>query len=123
MTLPRPSLLALIIFLLAIAVLLPGISEITGITGKDEYLLGLRTPMHMIEGAHGYAIERTNIAKGDTARFLAVLEEYRKAKEVTRKRLYLETMESVLPKVSEVYVIDKEQRSLLPLLNVGPTKK
>lgn len=54
MTLPRPSLLALIIFLLAIAVLLPGISEITGITGKDEYLLGLRTPMHMIESGHGW---------------------------------------------------------------------
>ncbi len=77
----------------------------------------------MIEGAHGYAIERTNIAKGDTARFLAVLEEYEKAKTVTRKRLYLETMETVLPKVSEVYVIDKEQRSLLPLLNVGSAKK
>ena len=54
MTLPRPSLLALILFLLAIAVLLPGISDITGITGKDEYLLGLRTPMHMIEGGHGW---------------------------------------------------------------------
>ncbi len=76
-----------------------------------------------IEGAHGYAIERTNIAKGDAARFLSVLEEYQKAKDVTRKRLYLETMEAVLPKVSEVYVIDKEQRSLLPLLNVGPSKK
>lgn len=54
MILPRPSLLALFIFLLAIAVLLPGISDITGITGKDEYLLGLRTPMHMIEGGHGW---------------------------------------------------------------------
>lgn len=77
----------------------------------------------LIEGAHGYAIERTNIAKGDTARFLSVLEEYEKAKAVTRKRLYLETMEEVLPRVSEIYVIDKEQRSLLPLLNVGPATK
>ena len=77
----------------------------------------------IFEEAHGYAIQRTNEAKGDTARFLAVLEEYKKAKDVTRKRLYLETMEKVLPKVSEVYVIDKEQRSLLPLLNVGPAKK
>lgn len=76
-----------------------------------------------IEGAHGYAIERTNIARGDAARFLSVLEEYEKAKAVTRKRLYLETMEAVLPKVSEIYVIDKEQRSLLPLLNVGTAKK
>ena len=54
MTLPRPSLLALFLFLLALAVLLPGITEVTGITGKDEYLLGLRTPMHMIEGGHGW---------------------------------------------------------------------
>lgn len=54
MTLPRPSLLALFLFLLAVAVLLPGITEVTGITGKDEYLLGLRTPMHMIEGGHGW---------------------------------------------------------------------
>lgn len=54
MTLPRPSLLAVFLFLLAIAVLLPGLSDITGITGKDEYLLGLRTPMHMIEGGHGW---------------------------------------------------------------------
>ncbi len=54
MTLPRPSLLAIFLFLLAVAVLLPGITEVTGITGKDEYLLGLRTPMHMIEGGHGW---------------------------------------------------------------------
>ncbi len=77
----------------------------------------------MIEGAYGYAIERTNIAKGDTSRFLSVLAEYEKAKAVTRKRLYLETMEAVLPKLSEIYVIDKEQRSLLPLLNVSPAQK
>jgi hypothetical protein len=54
LTLPRPFILALILFLLAVAVLLPGISDVTGITGKDEYLLGLRTPMHMIEGGHGW---------------------------------------------------------------------
>lgn len=54
MTLPRPSLLALFLFLLAVAVLLPGITEVTGVTGKDEYLLSLRTPMHMIEGGHGW---------------------------------------------------------------------
>lgn len=54
MTLPRPPVLALALFMLAIAVLLPGVTDITGITGKDEYLLGLRTPMHMIEGGHGW---------------------------------------------------------------------
>ena len=54
MTLPRPSILAILLFLLAMVVLIPGISEITGVTGKDEYLLGLRTPMHMLEGHHGW---------------------------------------------------------------------
>ena len=54
MTLPRPPVLALSLFILAIAVLLPGITDISGVTGKDEYLLGLRTPMHMIEGGHGW---------------------------------------------------------------------
>ena len=54
MTLPRPPILALLLFILAVAVLLPGITSVTGITGKDEYLLGLRTPMHMIEGGHGW---------------------------------------------------------------------
>ncbi|NOY16016.1 MAG: phospholipid carrier-dependent glycosyltransferase [Gammaproteobacteria bacterium] len=54
MTLPRPSILALFLFLLAVAVLLPGITDVTGVTGKDEYLLSLRTPMHMIEGGHGW---------------------------------------------------------------------
>ncbi len=73
----------------------------------------------MIEEAHGYAIERTNNAKGETARFLAVLTEYRQAKEVTRKRLYLESMGKVLPRVREVYLIDNEQKAILPFLNVN----
>ncbi len=74
----------------------------------------------LLEQAHGYAIERTNNAKGETARFLAVLAEYKRAKAVTRKRLYLESMEDVLPRVKEIYVIDSEQQSLLPFLNVNP---
>lgn len=73
----------------------------------------------LLEEAHGYAIERTNLAKGDTARFLAVLEEYRKAEDVTRQRMYLETMKEVLPTVTEIYVIDKEQQSILPFLDLS----
>ena len=76
-----------------------------------------------VEEAHGYAIERVNLAQGETSRFLALLEEYRGARDVTRQRLYLETMQRVLPGVSEVVVIDKEQKSLLPLLNLGATGK
>jgi membrane protease subunit HflK len=74
----------------------------------------------LLEQAHGYAIERVNNAKGETARFLSVLAEYKRSKAVTRKRLYLESMGTVLPKVKEIYVIDPEQKSLLPFLNVNP---
>ena len=76
------------------------------------------TAKRVLEEAHGYAIERTNLAKGETLRFLAVLEEYRKAEEVTRKRMYLETMQQILPTVKEVYLLDKDQRSLLPFLDL-----
>ena len=74
----------------------------------------------LLEQAHGYAIERTNNAKGETTRFLAVMKEYQQAKDVTRKRLYLETMGKVLPKVKDIYVIDPQQQSILPFLNVNP---
>ncbi|MFZ5764228.1 MAG: FtsH protease activity modulator HflK [Thermodesulfobacteriota bacterium] len=77
----------------------------------------------LLEEAHGYAVERTNLAKGETARFLAILEEYRKAEDVTRKRMYLETMQRVLPTVTEVYVVDKEQRAILPLLDLSAGQK
>jgi len=71
-----------------------------------------------VETSHGYAIERVNTSEGDTSRFLAVLKEYQNAKEVTRKRMYLETMQEVLPSVTEIYVLDKDQRSVLPFLNI-----
>lgn len=74
----------------------------------------------LIEQAYGYAIERTNNAKGETARFLAVMKEYQQAKDITRKRLYLETMGKVLPKVKDIYVIDSDQQSILPFLNMNP---
>ncbi|MCK5232771.1 MAG: FtsH protease activity modulator HflK, partial [Desulfobulbaceae bacterium] len=76
----------------------------------------------VLEEAHGYAVERVNLAKGETYRYLAVLKEYKEAKNVTRERMYLETMREVLPKVTEIYVIDKEQRSILPFLNLRDGK-
>lgn len=76
----------------------------------------------VFEEAHGYSVERVNLAKGETHRFLAVLKEYRRAKDVTRERIYLETMRKVLPGVTEVYVIDKEQRSVLPFLDLRDRK-
>lgn len=69
-----------------------------------------------VEEAEGYAIERINKARGETNRFEALLLEYRKAPEVTRRRIFLETMEEVLPKLEEIYVMDGAGSNLLPLL-------
>jgi membrane protease subunit HflK len=66
--------------------------------------------------AEGYAIDRVNRAKGETGRFLALLAEYEKAPAVTRRRLWLEAMADVLPRLSHKVVVDDELRSLLPLL-------
>jgi membrane protease subunit HflK len=69
--------------------------------------------------SEGYAINRVNTAKGDAARFTSLLTEYRKAPEVTRRRLYLETMREVLPAVKQMYVLDADQQStLLPFLDL-----
>jgi membrane protease subunit HflK len=73
----------------------------------------------VLREAEGYALERINQAKGDTARFLSLWTEYANAKDVTRRRLYLEAMQDVLPKLGKTYIIDPEQGGLLPLLNLG----
>lgn len=70
------------------------------------------------EEADGYALKRVNEAKGDVARFVAIYQEYRKAPIVTKKRLYFETMEKVVPKFGRTIIIDESQKSLLPLLNL-----
>ncbi len=72
----------------------------------------------IVEEAHGYAVARVNNAEGETKRFLAILDEYKKAPEVTKKRMYLETMQEILPGVESVYVMDKDQQGPLPLLNL-----
>ncbi|MCD4819200.1 MAG: FtsH protease activity modulator HflK [Candidatus Cloacimonetes bacterium] len=71
-----------------------------------------------IEEAEGYAINRTNRATGDADRFIAMHNQYKFAKSVTKKRLYLETMERVLPKVEKIYIVDDKQKGILPLLNL-----
>jgi len=73
----------------------------------------------VVQEARGYAIDRTNRAKGDAELFTAVFSEYQKAREVTRQRLYLETMEEVMRNVDEKVLIDKEIKSLVPLLNLS----
>ena len=73
----------------------------------------------IVEESRGYAVQRINESKGETARFLAIMKEYQAAKNVTRQRMYIETMQDVLPTVKDIYVIDKDQRSILPFLNIG----
>jgi membrane protease subunit HflK len=73
----------------------------------------------ILEEAHGYAVERVNLAKGEAGRFLNILHEFSGSKEVTRRRMYLETMQKVLPKVDSIYLIDKEQRAIMPFLDLG----
>jgi membrane protease subunit HflK len=73
----------------------------------------------MLESAEGYATERINRAQGEATRFTAILAEYRNVPEVTRRRLYLEMIDRVLPKVGRVYVIEEGQMSPIPLLNLG----
>ena len=72
-----------------------------------------------IEEAEGYAINRVNRANGDAQRFIQMYNQYKFAKSVTKTRLYLETMQKILPKVEKVYVVDEAQKGLLPLLNLG----
>ena len=72
----------------------------------------------IIEEAYGYQAERINNAQGETQRFNDILQEYKNAPDVTRKRMYLETMKEILPSVESVYVIDKDQQAPLPLLNL-----
>ena len=66
--------------------------------------------------AEGYALNRVNRAQGESTRFKALYEAYRRAPEVTRQRLYLETIERVLPSVGNKVFLDKDARGILPLL-------
>ena len=72
-----------------------------------------------IQLAEGYLLDRVNRATGDAARFSALYTAYRTAPEVTRKRIFLETMNDVLPKVSRKIIVDDDIRGVLPLLNLG----
>ena len=74
--------------------------------------------LQTISQAEGYALERVNKAQGEAKRFLDVLREYRQAKDVTKRRLYLESMNQLLDKVDEIYVIDADQKGLVPLLDL-----
>jgi membrane protease subunit HflK len=72
-----------------------------------------------IRAAEGYALDRINRSKGDVARFNALYAEYAKAKDVTKRRMYLETLKDLYPKLGHKYIIDSNQKNVLPLLNLG----
>ena len=76
----------------------------------------------VISQAEGYALERINVARGDSARFVALYQAYRLSPEVTRKRIYLETLGEILPKVPNKIIIDDDLRGILPLLNLDAAK-
>jgi membrane protease subunit HflK len=71
-----------------------------------------------IQKAEGYATERVNNAQGEAARFNALYAEYVKAPEVTKRRIYLETMESAIPKLGNKIITDKNGSNILPLLQM-----
>lgn len=75
--------------------------------------------LRTIKAAEGYALDRIARAQGDASRFVSVYSEYIKAKDVTKRRLYLETMKDLLPKLGKKYIVDADQKNLLPLLNLG----
>jgi membrane protease subunit HflK len=75
--------------------------------------------LQTVQQAEGYALDRVNRSKGEADRFRSVYEEYRKAPEVTRQRIYLETLQQVLPRVGRKLIVDQEAGNVIPLLNLG----
>jgi len=72
-----------------------------------------------IEEANGYAINRVNQAKGDADKFISIYRTYANARNVTRQRMYLETMEEIMNTVEKVYIIDENQKNIIPFLEMG----
>lgn len=71
-----------------------------------------------IQQAEGYAIDRVNRSEGEASRFSQLYQEYMKAPEVTKRRLYLETLEDILPEIGNKVITDQNGNSVLPLLQM-----
>ena len=76
-----------------------------------------------IREADGYRLKRINEAEGDAARFSALLAEYSKAPEVTRRRIYIETLQDVMPGIRSKIIVDEQSHGILPLLNLNNQKE
>lgn len=72
----------------------------------------------IVAESEAYRAERTNLARGEAARFTSLLSAYRESPEVTRRRLYIETMEEVLPDIGKITILEESGTSPIPLLNL-----
>jgi membrane protease subunit HflK len=75
-----------------------------------------------IREADGYRLKRINEAEGDASRFNSLLTEYIKAPEVTRRRIYIETLQDVMPSIRSKIIVDEQMQGILPLLNLDAEK-
>jgi membrane protease subunit HflK len=73
----------------------------------------------IVRVAEGYREEKIKRAEGDAKRFLQQYQEYKKAPDITRKRIYLETMEKILPDINKVIMGNKKGGNVLPILPLG----
>ena len=71
-----------------------------------------------ISEAEGYALERVNRAQGEATRFKSILKEYVEAPQVTRRRLYLEAMTGLLADMKRLYIVDQDQKAMVPWLSM-----
>jgi membrane protease subunit HflK len=79
--------------------------------------------LQTIQQAEGYAADRVNRARGDAALFIELLSAYKQAPDVTRRRIYLETMNHIFPKADRKIVIDSKAKNVLPLINLDQAAK
>ncbi|MFP4415904.1 MAG: FtsH protease activity modulator HflK [Chitinispirillaceae bacterium] len=73
----------------------------------------------VVRAAEGYALDRINTAHGDSARYVSLYEAYRHSKDVTRRRLYLEAMREIMPRMGKKFIMEDGQKGILPLLNLN----
>ena len=71
-----------------------------------------------MEQAEGYRARRINRARGEADKFISVYEAYKLAKDVTKKRIYIETMSEILAGMEDVVLVDEDLKSIVPLLNL-----
>jgi len=75
--------------------------------------------LQKIKQAEAYAIDRINTAQGDASRFNQIYAEYKQNEDVTRRRMYLESLGKVLPKIEKKYIVDESVKGILPVMQIG----